>query len=126
MGAFVAIAGLTGVGLLGFWAWGILGGGITGGAEPWPGFRDHELAFALPDCTVGAVLLAGAVLEAIGDARGRWVAGPAGRALMFLGLLDLAYLYRTWRLRSGAMRVRTAVLASAALLLGGVLVVLVG
>lgn len=118
MSALAIVAGLTGAGLLTFWGWGILGGGISRGPEPWPGFRDHELAFALPDCVLGVALLACAALDALHDPHSVTLAGPCAGGLMFLGLLDLAYLWRTWGLRATAMRVRTGVLATAALSLG--------
>ena len=115
--AVTVIAMLAGTGLIAFWAWGLLAGGISEGNEPWPGFREHELAFAAPDTLFGACLLAAAWTGFVGFDSWTLLLLSAG-GLLFLGVLDLSYWLLTWRLRTGAMRWRTPVLATAALTLG--------
>jgi hypothetical protein len=104
MTPFTAACLTLGAGLIAFWTWG-LSGGLTRGEEPWPGFRDHELSFAVPDLTIAAALLAAAAAD---PPAARALATAAAGALVFLGLLDAAYLARTWALRLPAMRARTA------------------
>ena len=112
----VPLAGLTGLGLVAFWTWGILGGGVSRAPEPWPGYRDHELSFAPVDTVLA--LLACAGLAAAGHPAAGGLARTCGGALLFLGGLDFVYLARTWSLRAPPMRVRTASAAAAATLIG--------
>ncbi len=109
------VAVVVGVGLVSFWTWGLVAGGVSRAPEPWPGFRDHELAFAPVDLMLGAALIAAGV------AAPTWLP-VCGGGLLFLGSLDAAYLARTWRLRSVGMKVRTGVLSFAALLAGALCV----
>lgn len=121
MTALVLLAGLTGVGLVVFWTWGIVGGGVSRAPEPWPGFRDHELSFAPVDIVLGLVLIGCAGLAWVHHPAAGGLARTCGGALLFLGGLDFVYLARTWPLRGPPMRVRTAIAATAATGIGAAL-----
>ena len=56
----------AGLGLLAFWTW-LLGiKGLASKPEIWPGYRDHELAFALPDIVLGIGFVASGIMSATG------------------------------------------------------------
>ena len=62
--------------------------------EPWfpPGFIEHERAFVYPDCLCAALLVVSAVLGWNGSAYGSSVGLIAAGMLLFLGVIDAAYM----------------------------------
>lgn len=92
--------------------------------EPWrpPGFALHEASFQLPDTVTAAVLTASALLVAAGRPEGRALALVAAGMLLFLGIIDAAYMRQNGlfaRERDGILHaaVVVAVLGVAALML---------
>ncbi|RMF21693.1 MAG: hypothetical protein D6760_08960, partial [Deltaproteobacteria bacterium] len=62
--------------------------------EPWfpPGFIEHERAFVYPDSICALLLVVSAILSLAGHPLGRSVGLVAGGMLLFLGVIDLAYM----------------------------------
>ena len=104
-----------GLGILAFWAVTIRMGGLSRGAEPFPGHRRHEASFLVPDVVLALVLVASAVLSDISPPASERLRLVGAGALAFLGLLDLGYLGLTWGERPLAMRLRTGIVVVVAL-----------
>lgn len=118
----MAVASLVlGVGILVFWAISLWSGELSRGNEPWAGHRRHETSFIVPDVVLAlALILSAALSDLAPDASARLRHMSAG-ALVFLGIMDLAYLKLTWKDRTRAMRFRTAAVAGVVLVAGGAL-----
>ena len=112
---------LLGTGLLGYWALAITKGELRDAAEPWPGHSRHEACFLVPDVVMGLALILSVILPEQWSDVAHTIRLMASGGLVFLGLMDLAYLALTWRLRRPAMRTRTAVLGTIALF-GGIVI----
>ncbi len=63
-------------------------------SEPWfpPGFIEHERAFVFPDSLCATLLVASAWLELAGNPLGRSIGLVAAGMLLFLGVIDTAYM----------------------------------
>lgn len=59
------------------------------------GYRDHETPFVFTDTLLALLLVAGAVLLVLEEPLGESLALVAGGMLLFLGILDAAYFWRT-------------------------------
>ncbi|MFH1330922.1 MAG: hypothetical protein ABIJ48_09775 [Actinomycetota bacterium] len=59
------------------------------------GYRDHETPFVFGDTVLALVLVAAAVLLVLQEPLGESLALVAGGMLVFLGILDAAYFWRT-------------------------------
>jgi len=84
--------------------------GLASKPEIWSGYRDHELAFALPDIVLGIGFVASGIMSATGVKMAPIMAIACAGALAFLALLDFAYLIITWQLRSAGMKRQTGIL----------------
>jgi len=60
-----------------------------------PGYREHESPFVFSDMMLALLLLATAVLLVLEEPIGEHVALVAGGMLVFLGVLDTAYFWKT-------------------------------
>jgi len=60
-----------------------------------PGYREHESPFVFSDMMLALLLLATAVLLVLEEPIGEHLALAAGGMLVFLGVLDTAYFWRT-------------------------------
>lgn len=65
--------------------------------QPWlpAGYREHESPFVFSDMMLALLLLATAVLLVLEEPIGESLALVAGGMLLFLGVLDAAYFWRT-------------------------------
>jgi hypothetical protein len=65
--------------------------------QPWlpAGYRDHETPFVFSDTLLALLLLATAVLLVLEEPLGESLALVAGGMLVFLGVLDAGYFWRT-------------------------------
>ena len=59
------------------------------------GYRDHETPFVFTDSLLAVLLVAAAVLLVLEEPLGESLALIAGGMLLFLGILDAAYFWRT-------------------------------
>ena len=59
------------------------------------GYRDHETPFVFSDTLLALLLVATAVLLVLEEPLGESLALVAGGMLVFLGILDAAYFWRT-------------------------------
>ena len=59
------------------------------------GYRDHETPFVFSDTVLALLLVATAVLLVLEEPLGESLALVAGGMLVFLGILDAAYFWRT-------------------------------
>lgn len=60
-----------------------------------PGYREHESPFLFSDMLLALLLLATAVLLVLEEPIGEHLALVAGGMLVFLGVLDTAYFWKT-------------------------------
>lgn len=60
-----------------------------------PGYREHESPFVFSDTMLALLLLATAVLLVLEEPIGEHLALVAGGMLVFLGILDTAYFWKT-------------------------------
>ena len=69
--------------------------------QPWlpAGYRDHETPFVFSDTVLALLLVAAAVLLVLEEPLGESLALVAGGMLLFLGILDAAYFWRTGMFR---------------------------
>jgi uncharacterized membrane protein SpoIIM required for sporulation len=118
-GMILAVQIAAAFGILAFWqrasAWSF--------DEPWrpPGFERHERSFRLPDTVTALLLLGSALMSGLGYPSGRGLALVAAGMLLFLGLIDAAYMAQNGlfaRERDGRMHLAivVVVLGVAALL----------
>jgi hypothetical protein len=65
--------------------------------QPWlpAGYREHETPFVFADSVLALLLVAAAVLLVLEEPLGGSLALVAGGMLLFLGILDAAYFWRT-------------------------------
>jgi hypothetical protein len=65
--------------------------------QPWlpAGYREHELPFVFSDTLLALLLVAAAVLLVLEEPIGESLTLVAGGMLVFLGVLDAAYFWRT-------------------------------
>jgi hypothetical protein len=65
--------------------------------QPWlpAGYRDHEIPFVFSDTLLTLLLLVTAILLVLEEPLGESLALVAGGMLVFLGILDTAYFWRT-------------------------------
>ncbi|MBM3695807.1 MAG: hypothetical protein FJW79_07735 [Actinobacteria bacterium] len=59
------------------------------------GYREHETPFVFADSVLALLLVAAAVLLVLEEPLGESLALVAGGMLLFLGILDAAYFWRT-------------------------------
>lgn len=59
------------------------------------GYRDHEFPFVFSDTVLALLLLTAAILLVFEEPLGESLALVAGGMLVFLGILDAAYFWRT-------------------------------
>lgn len=59
------------------------------------GYREHEFPFVFSDTLLALTLVAGAILLVLEEPLGESLALVAGGMLVFLGVLDTAYFWRT-------------------------------
>lgn len=65
--------------------------------QPWlpPGYREHESPFVFSDTLLALLLVAAGILLVLEEPLGESLTLAAGGMLVFLGVLDAAYFWRT-------------------------------
>ncbi|MBN2113626.1 MAG: hypothetical protein JW785_05800 [Acidimicrobiia bacterium] len=65
--------------------------------QPWlpPGYREHETPFVFSDTALALLLVVAALLLILEEPLGESLSLVAGGMLLFLGILDAAYFWRT-------------------------------
>jgi hypothetical protein len=93
--------------------------------EPdWPaGYVDHEKPFLYADAAIIGLLVVGAVLQVFEEPAGTSIGLVTGGMLLFLGIIDWAYLARTHMFDRAHHGVINAGIVASVLLLAAILIV---